>query len=172
MKLVRIVANKLTMGSPDTEKDRDVDEGPHRQVTLTKPFYMGATEVTRGQFAAFVADSDYKTTADKEGRAYVHGKASCRKANQENHWGVLQRTVVEPTLGGTKMPALSEVCTELDIESETKASNMRVTVVRRFRPALRLRVRQFIDSYEQIDEEIQDLRRILSHTRAGSSELS
>jgi len=99
----------------------------------------------------------------------VSVEASCREANQEKHWGVFYRTVVEPTLGGTKTPALSEVCRELDIESETKASNMCITVKRRFKAALRVHVRQFVDSDEQVDGEIRDLKQILSHGSAGPS---
>ena len=72
MKLVLIPSGTFTMGSPETEKYRSDDEGPQRQVTMSSPFYMGVTEVTRGQFAAFVADSGYKTTAEKEGWAYAY----------------------------------------------------------------------------------------------------
>ena len=99
----------------------------------------------------------------------VSVESSCRDANQEKHWGVFHRTVVEPTLGGAKTPALSEVCAELDIESETKASNMCITVKRRFKAALRVRVRQFVDSDDQVDGEIRDLMQILSHSGAGTS---
>ncbi|MFN9294371.1 MAG: formylglycine-generating enzyme family protein, partial [Planctomyces sp.] len=49
MVLLPIPAGTFTMGSPDTEKDRDDDETQH-QVTLSKPFYMGRTEVTQGQW--------------------------------------------------------------------------------------------------------------------------
>jgi len=52
MKLVHIPAGKFTMGSPKTETGRDDDEGPQRQVTITKPFYMGVTEVTQAQWTA------------------------------------------------------------------------------------------------------------------------
>jgi len=52
MKLVRIEAGRFTMGSPDSEKDRRKNEGPQRQVTISKPFYMGATEVTQAQWKA------------------------------------------------------------------------------------------------------------------------
>ncbi len=37
---------------------------PRYHVTVTKPFRLGATEVTRGQFTAFVAATGYKTTGE------------------------------------------------------------------------------------------------------------
>ena len=52
MELVRIEAGKFTMGSPANEKDRKKNEGPQRQVTISRPFYMAITEVTQGQYAA------------------------------------------------------------------------------------------------------------------------
>ena len=54
IKLVRIPAGKFTMGSPKTEKHRTKEEGPQRQVTISKPFYMGVTEVTQSQFQSLV----------------------------------------------------------------------------------------------------------------------
>jgi len=50
MKLIRIPAGRFLMGSPATEKDRRKDEGPRRQVTISKAFYMGVTEVTQAQY--------------------------------------------------------------------------------------------------------------------------
>jgi formylglycine-generating enzyme required for sulfatase activity len=50
MKLVRIGAGKFMMGSPATEKYRGAEEGPQRQVAISKPFYMGVTEVTQAQY--------------------------------------------------------------------------------------------------------------------------
>ncbi len=70
MKLALIPAGKFTMGSPDSEKGRGSDEGPQREVTISKAFYMGVYEVTKGQFARFVADSGYRTEAEKEGKAW------------------------------------------------------------------------------------------------------
>jgi formylglycine-generating enzyme required for sulfatase activity len=48
------------MGSPDDEPFRDADEGPATPITIAKPFALGRTEVTRGQFAAFVAATGYE----------------------------------------------------------------------------------------------------------------
>ncbi len=46
-----IPAGSFTMGSPENESGRDDDERQHR-VTLSKSYYVGKYEVTRGQWAA------------------------------------------------------------------------------------------------------------------------
>jgi formylglycine-generating enzyme required for sulfatase activity len=72
MKLALIPPGRFRMGSPLNERGRVVDdEGPQRMVTITRPFWIGMHEVTVEQFAAFVKDTGYKTTAEKEGWAYV-----------------------------------------------------------------------------------------------------
>lgn len=42
-------------------------EHPAHEVRVTKPLYFGATEVTRGQFRAFVEATGYRTDAEKDG---------------------------------------------------------------------------------------------------------
>ena len=41
------------------------DEHPQHRVRITRPFYLGTYHVTRGQFRQFVADTSYKTDAEK-----------------------------------------------------------------------------------------------------------
>ncbi|MEO8342283.1 MAG: formylglycine-generating enzyme family protein [Gallionella sp.] len=66
------------MGSPKTEAGREKDEGPVHQVNIAG-FALSRTEITRGQFAAFVKKTKYNT-GDKcwtlEG-----GKYDSRKGN-------------------------------------------------------------------------------------------
>ena len=50
MKLALIPAGKFLMGSAVGEKDRLRDEGPQREVIISKPFYMGVHEVTQEQY--------------------------------------------------------------------------------------------------------------------------
>jgi len=50
IKLALIPAGKFMMGTPAGEKDRRNDEGPQREVTISKPFYMGIYEVTQEQY--------------------------------------------------------------------------------------------------------------------------
>ena len=59
MKLLLIPAGTFTMGSPASEKDRDDDETQH-EVTLSKPFYMGRTEVTQGQWKKVMGTEPWK----------------------------------------------------------------------------------------------------------------
>lgn len=59
--MVVMPLGEFSMGSPGHETGRDADEGPLRVVTFTRPFAVGRYEVTRGQFAAFVADSGYQS---------------------------------------------------------------------------------------------------------------
>ena len=49
MVLIEIPAGEFTMGSPVGEKDHQDDE-EQVAVTLTKPFWLGKTEVTQGQW--------------------------------------------------------------------------------------------------------------------------
>lgn len=81
LKLTLIPAGKFLMGSPIEEQIRTrkeataagdwlKDEGPQHEVTISRPFFMGAFHVTKGQFAKFVADSGYKTDAENGGKAW------------------------------------------------------------------------------------------------------
>jgi formylglycine-generating enzyme required for sulfatase activity len=81
MKLVLIPAGEFMMGNghtaeeevelckryglSDAETDCFKDEYPRHRVRITKAFYLGDYEVTRGQFRQFVKETGYKTDAEK-----------------------------------------------------------------------------------------------------------
>ncbi len=56
MKLVLIPPGTFTMGSSNNEKDREDNEGPRREVTISRAFYMGVHEVTQEQYATLTGD--------------------------------------------------------------------------------------------------------------------
>jgi len=58
------------MGSPASEAGRGDDERRH-QVTLTRGFWIAVTEVTQGQFAAFVKETGFKTEAETDGFSWT-----------------------------------------------------------------------------------------------------
>ena len=61
--MVVVPAGSFTMGSPENEKGRDKkddkDESPQHVVTIAKPFAVDKFDVTKAQFAAFVAETKY-----------------------------------------------------------------------------------------------------------------
>jgi formylglycine-generating enzyme required for sulfatase activity len=50
----------FTMGSPATEQDRESDEGPQTQVTITRGFWMGRYEVTQGEYQTVMGSNPSK----------------------------------------------------------------------------------------------------------------
>ena len=49
-------------------EDGHLDEAPRHEVRVTRPYYLAETEVTRGQWAAFVAETGYRTTVEEGGQ--------------------------------------------------------------------------------------------------------
>src|SRR5579872_6840865 len=58
MELVLIPPGKFTMGSPASEQNRSADE-TQVDVTLTKSFSLGKTEVTQGQWRAVMGTTPW-----------------------------------------------------------------------------------------------------------------
>jgi formylglycine-generating enzyme required for sulfatase activity/predicted Ser/Thr protein kinase len=71
LKLRLIPAGEFEMGSDASDPDAVDDEtvnGKKHHVQLSRPFYLGATEVTVGQFRKFVEAQGYQTDAEQDGR--------------------------------------------------------------------------------------------------------
>jgi formylglycine-generating enzyme required for sulfatase activity len=62
--MVPIPGGTFTMGSPENEKKRKPDEGPQFQVKV-EPFFMGAREVTWGEYGEFLRN--YQKLANQKG---------------------------------------------------------------------------------------------------------
>jgi formylglycine-generating enzyme required for sulfatase activity len=107
MKLVLIPAGKFMMGSSESPAqvasafNRMIrngfveqasffqDEHPRHEVTISRRFYLGSTEVTNGQFRAFVRDSGHVTDAEREGTGgggFDPNRRTTFDRNQGNSW--------------------------------------------------------------------------------------
>jgi formylglycine-generating enzyme required for sulfatase activity len=74
MELVYIKPGVFIMGGGGDEDSKYHAAGvetPKHEVAITRGFYIGRYEVTRGQFAAFVKATGYRTKAEKQGTAYA-----------------------------------------------------------------------------------------------------
>jgi formylglycine-generating enzyme required for sulfatase activity len=79
MTLTLIQAGDFMMGStlgqveanlrqfPTAKKEAFDNEQPQHRVQITRPFYLGTTEVTVGQFRKVVESAGYKTEAERDG---------------------------------------------------------------------------------------------------------
>lgn len=88
MILVPIPAGAFLMGAAPTDVDADEDEKPRHPVRISRPFHLGATEVTVGQFRAFVAERKYRTEAEKDGRGGIIFNSKTKRPEQSTiyHW--------------------------------------------------------------------------------------
>ena len=106
MELVLIPAGEFKMGSAESAEDTAAffnktygedllkadlfkNEHPQHRVRITKPFYLGAYNVTRGQFRQFVAATAYKTDAEKGDKLGAWGWDSEKKTfdfNKDYSW--------------------------------------------------------------------------------------
>ena len=66
MELVLIPSGKFFMGATDDDAEAMPPEIPRHERVIERPFYIGAKEVTVGQFRRFVAAADYKTSAETD----------------------------------------------------------------------------------------------------------
>ena len=70
MDFVWIAPGVFQMGSPSSEPDRFVDEGPVHEVEISQGFYLGTYEVTQGQWEAVMGETPWS------GRPYVREDSS------------------------------------------------------------------------------------------------
>jgi formylglycine-generating enzyme required for sulfatase activity len=100
MKLALIPAGKFMMGSPDSEQRRREHEGPQHEVTISKPFYMGVTEVTQAQYEAVMGTNpsnlDFKGATNPVDTVSWNDAADfCKKLSEKTRQAVRLPTEAE-----------------------------------------------------------------------------
>lgn len=88
-------------------------------------------------------------------------KRACCEQGMETHWNVFSEKVVESMLNNAAPPSLRDICEKYGIESEKKASNMIVTVKRRFQSALKQYIRSTVASESQMGDELKEIMKFL-----------
>ena len=88
-------------------------------------------------------------------------EAQCHSDGKTVHWYVFHDRVLEPIMEKTEPISMKEICRKYGLQNETKASNMIVTVKRRFQATLRRHLRSLVVSDEQVDDELEEIMRFL-----------
>jgi hypothetical protein len=78
------------------------------------------------------------------------------------YWLLFADRILQPIMDNTSAPSLDEICEKYGVENTAKASNMIITVKRRFRATLRRYLRQAVASNTEVEEELKELIRIFS----------
>ncbi len=95
-------------------------------------------------------------------------KAKCAEDGMDIHWMLFYERVVRPVLTNRQAPSLAHLCQAHGIENTQTASNMIVTVKRRFRAALEQNVRRTLLDGEQAPDEVEELLRFFQKNAQGS----
>ncbi|MBN1360117.1 MAG: sigma-70 family RNA polymerase sigma factor [Sedimentisphaerales bacterium] len=85
-------------------------------------------------------------------------QAGCERDGKRLHWQVFHDRLLQPVLQGGPAPALENICNEYGLADPATASNMIVTVKRRFRTALAERLRDSVMSDEEAEAEFQEIK--------------
>jgi len=93
-------------------------------------------------------------------------REKCRADGKILHWQVFYDKVLQPIMENTTPPSLAEICQRYDIDSPSKASNMIVTVNRRFRAGLKRHIRRSVIRDSDVDCEFRELMQIFARPRA------
>ena len=110
---------------------------------------------------------DYAWAANIVDEVLAKVKDEYCKTSREAHWNVFSAKVLSPIFDTADSPSLTTICAKHGVDNETKASNMIVTVKRRFRSVLKSHLRQFVQSDSEVEEEFNHLVNILSRYTAG-----
>ena len=86
-------------------------------------------------------------------------ESSCHRDGKTVHWHLFHDRVLQPITDRTDPVGLKEICAKYGIEDETRASNMIVTVKRRFQALLREHLRKSVTSDELLGDELDEIKR-------------
>jgi RNA polymerase sigma-70 factor (ECF subfamily) len=88
-------------------------------------------------------------------------KTHCYEQGKTVHWHVFRERILDPIMNRADPPAMDELCHKYGIGDPTTASNMVVTVKRRFGAILRSHLRALVSSDDEVDGELAEIMQFL-----------
>src|SRR5262249_54635527 len=86
MTLKLIPHGEFFMGSPDDASEADGAEKPLHRVRITRPFYLGACEVTQAQYEAVMRENPSHFSANGAGKDRVPGQSTAQCPVENVSW--------------------------------------------------------------------------------------
>jgi len=100
-------------------------------------------------------------------RVLAEVESECLARGMKVHWQVFHDRVLQPIRQNNSAPSLSKICDRYNIGSAAKASNMIITVNRRFQAVLRRYLRRSVASDTDVTSELWELMDFFPKNRAG-----
>jgi DNA-directed RNA polymerase specialized sigma24 family protein len=110
---------------------------------------------------------NYTWVSELLDKMLVEMEAKCRTDGKVLHWRIFHDRILKPIMENAHPPSLAEICDKYGIKNAAKASNMIITVNRRFQAALKRHVRRTVANDADVDEELCELMQIFSTKGAG-----
>jgi DNA-directed RNA polymerase specialized sigma24 family protein len=98
------------------------------------------------------------------GRALEIVERSCHEDGMETHWSAFEQRILVPVRTGSSPPTVGEVARRLGESEPSRVSSMIQVVKRRFRRAFREVVAETVETPDELETEITELRRYLGLT--------
>ena len=122
--------------------------------------FVGSCDLPEPLAAASPDDSfNYAWVSGLLERTLEEVEAKCHEDGLSPHWHLFHDRVLEPILNRSEPPPLPELCKKYGLAEPGTASNMIVTVKRRFQDTLRRRLREASLSEDGTQEELLELPR-------------
>jgi len=86
-------------------------------------------------------------------------ESQCHRDGLSTHWYLFSERILEPILTAQNPLSLDKLCRNHQVENTAKASNMIITVKRRFAAILQKHLRDLVASDEQVREELEEIKR-------------
>ena len=86
MQLVSIEPGEFLMGSPESDTEASSDEKPQHRVRITRPFYLGVTEVSQAQYEAVMGNNPSDFSAAGGGKDKVAGQSTGEQPVERVSW--------------------------------------------------------------------------------------
>ncbi|MFG0252822.1 MAG: RNA polymerase sigma factor [Phycisphaerales bacterium JB038] len=97
---------------------------------------------------------DYQLAATAIHRALSRARESCERDDLGQHCRIFEEQVIQPTLLGIPAPGYQELAERYGLRDGRQASNMAAVARRRFQAELRREVSRWVESAEEVDEEL------------------
>jgi len=99
------------------------------------------------------------------GEALQRMQLECQESNRADVWGIFEGRVLGPTLEGSEPVDYDTLIRRFNFQSPSQVSNVLVTAKRMYARVLQSVVGEYAQSREEIESEINELKKILASSR-------